>query len=83
MIRAAANGIWFYAEPATRECLGCIFDNERSTVCMQAGEAAVVAGMPDCEASGPGAKSYIYRLDLSNGRQMDLLECVNSKQAMR
>jgi hypothetical protein len=30
--------------------------------------------MPDCEARGPGAKSYIYRLDLSNGRQMDLLE---------
>lgn len=74
MIRAFANGTWFYAEPATRECLGCIFDNERSKVCKQAGEAAVAAGMPDCEASGPGAKGYIYRLDLSGGRQMDLLE---------
>lgn len=76
MIRALANGTWFYAEPATRECLGCIFDSERSAVCMRAGEAAAAAGMPDCEASGPGAKSYIYRLDLSGGRQMDLLEGV-------
>lgn len=32
MIRAFAQGVWFYAEPATRECLGCIFDNERSAV---------------------------------------------------
>lgn len=74
MVRAFANGIWFYAEPATRECLGCIFDNERSKVCKQAGEVAVTAGMPDCESKGPGASSYIYRLDLSGGRQMDLLE---------
>lgn len=82
MILAFANGTWFFAEPATRECLGCIFDNERSTVCRQAGEAAVAAGMPDCEASGPGVKSYIYRLDLSNGRQMDLLEGVSTCHAM-
>lgn len=74
MIRAFANGIWFYAEPATRECLGCIFDNERSKMCKEAGLAAVAAGMPDCESRGPGASSYIYRLDLSGGRQMDLLE---------
>lgn len=74
MIRAHAHGIWFFAEPATRECAGCIFDDERSKVCKQAGEAAVAAGMPDCEARGPGASSYIYRLDLSGGRQMDLLE---------
>ena len=74
VIRAFAAGVWFFAEPATRECQGCIFDNERSDVCRWAGQKAVAAGMPDCEASGPGAKSYIYRLDLSNGRQMDLLE---------
>lgn len=74
MIRARLEVVWFYAEPATRECLGCIFDNERSEVCRRAGAAAVAVGMPDCEVSGPGAKSYIYRLDLSNGRQMDLLE---------
>lgn len=79
MIRAFANGTWFYAEPATRECLGCIFDNERSRVCREAGLAAVAAGMPDCESRGPGASSYIYRLDLSNGRQMDLLEDVNNE----
>lgn len=74
MIRAHINGIWFYAEPATRECLGCIFDNELSGVCRRAGEEAVAAGMPDCESHGPGASSYIYRLDLSRGKQMDLLE---------
>lgn len=74
MISARAHGVWFYAEPATRECQGCIFDNERSKVCKQAGEVAVSAGMPDCEARGPGASSYIYRLDLSGGRQMDLFE---------
>ena len=74
MIRAFVNDTWFYAEPATRECLGCIFDNELAAVCRRAGEAAVEAGMPDCESRGPGASSYIYRLDLSNGRQMDLLE---------
>jgi hypothetical protein len=77
MIRARLGAIWFYAEPATRECLGCIFDNERSEVCRQAGAAAIAAGMPDCEARGPGASSYIYRLDLSNGRQMDLLESID------
>jgi hypothetical protein len=81
MIRAFANGTWFYAEPATRECLGCIFDNERSKVCKQAGDAAVAAGMPDCESIGPGASSYIYRLDLSNGRQMDLLEDMRKQLA--
>lgn len=78
MIRAFANGVWFFAVPATRECLGCIFDNELAAACRQAGEAAVSAGMPDCESRGPGASSYIYRLDLSNGRQLDLLENMNT-----
>jgi hypothetical protein len=78
VIRAFANGTWFYAEPATRDCQGCIFDNERSNVCRQVGEAAVAAGMPDCETRGPGASSYIYRLDLSKGRQLDLLEDTNN-----
>lgn len=80
MIRAFIDGTWFFAERATRECQGCIFDNELSGVCRRAGEAAVAAGMPDCESRGPGASSYIYRLDLSNGRQMDLLEDTNNQQ---
>jgi len=80
MIRAFVDGTWFYAEPATRECLGCIVGYELIGGCRRAAEAAAAAGMPDCESRGPGARSYIYRLDLSNARQMDRLDVTYNQQ---
>lgn len=71
MLRAFANGIYFTAEPATNECAGCCFDNERSSVCRAAGEEAIAAGLPDCECRG--VSTHIYVRDPSDGRQADLL----------
>lgn len=71
MLRAHAHGIYFTAEPATSECAGCCFDKERSSVCRTAGEAAVAAGLPDCESRG--VSTHIYVRDPSDGRQQDLL----------
>jgi hypothetical protein len=63
MTRAYANGIWFVARPAQLlvdrddedgdlmdECKGCTFRRKPSTACRAAGEAAVAAGLPDCES---------------------------------
>lgn len=66
MIRAFANGIWFYAVPATLregawwdesserdetdECAGCAFEKEGSSACRAAEKAAAAAGLPDCES---------------------------------
>lgn len=71
---AFANGVWFKAEPATKGCDGCIFDSERSAICREAGTRAVEAGMPDCDDTGPGASSYRYVRDPSDGRQLDVIE---------
>jgi hypothetical protein len=66
MIRAYANGVWFYAKPAqrqvdyygdhfgeedeTKECAGCVFHKGDHDACKKAGVAALAAGMPDCES---------------------------------
>lgn len=74
MIRATINGKWFTAAPAERKdpCNGCMFMDSPAKTCMDAGQAAIAAGMPDCESRGkqPG---FIYVPDPSEGRQQDLL----------
>lgn len=71
MIQAFANDVWFIAVPAVDDCHGCMFDKQRSSACRAAGEAALAAGMPDCEVRG--VSTSIYVKDPSNGRQQDLL----------
>lgn len=89
MIRAHLNGTWFTAIPAEQrcdyygdkeidqgeECAGCMWRGQRFAVCKAATEAAVAAGLPDCESRPdryqPG---FVYVPDPSAGRQLDLLE---------
>jgi hypothetical protein len=73
MLRAFINETWITAEPADAwgECAGCIFQKERHAICKAAGEAAIAAGLPDCDSRvGTG---FIYVRDPSDGRQADLL----------
>jgi hypothetical protein len=88
VIRAKYGAAWFIAVPAnqrvdyygddeidpTDECKGCLFAKERPSVCRAAGEAAIAAGLPDCESRPEQYKpGYIYVSDPSQGRQLDLL----------
>jgi hypothetical protein len=66
MIRAFANGVWFFAIPAklregalwdekserdeTEECAGCVFEKSEIGACRAAERAALAAGLPDCES---------------------------------
>lgn len=54
-------------------CDGCLF--ERSVgVCSTAAALAVGGGHPDCDDGSPGGRTYIYVLDTSDPRQMDLIK---------
>jgi len=54
-------------------CDGCLFASQRE-VCARANEIAVAAGLPDCEDLAPSGHDYIYVLDTSDPRQIDLLK---------
>lgn len=56
------------------ECKGCIFAGQRNSVCDRANEIAVAADLPDCMDISPDGRDYIYVLDTSDPRQIDLLK---------
>lgn len=70
--------IQFKAEAATSDdpdeaCEGCIFANQRMTVCHRAAELAKLRGLPDCEDKNANGQTHIYVRTKIDPRQMDLI----------
>jgi len=64
-------------EAAAPSCDGCLF--ERSVgVCSTAAALAVANDQPDCDDRSPAGKTYIYVLDKSDPRQLDLIKVLKS-----
>lgn len=63
----------FKAVEASCACIGCVFNKESYRTCVTACDLAVQRGMPDCDDKAPSGKTYIYVLDETDPRQMDLL----------
>jgi hypothetical protein len=60
-------------EANTDSCEGCLF--ERSVgVCSSAAALAVANDQPDCDDHSPAGMTYIYVLDKSDPRQLDLIK---------
>lgn len=64
----------FTAQRSTLLCAGCMFRGQSGDTCQQAAEIAAERGLPDCDEDGPKGKQYIYVLDRSDERQIDLLD---------
>ncbi|MGK5017677.1 hypothetical protein [Janthinobacterium sp. HLS12-2] len=61
-------------------CEGCLF--ERSVgVCSSATALAVANDQPNCEDRSPGGMTYIYVLDRSDPRQLDLIKTLQMENA--
>ena len=61
-------------------CEGCLF--ERSVgVCSTAAALAVANEQPDCDDRSPAGMTYIYVLDKSDPRQLDLIKTLQSLEA--
>ena len=64
-------------EATAPSCEGCLF--ERSVcVCSTAAALAVANDQPDCDDRSPGGMTYIYVLDRSDPRQLDLIKTLQS-----
>lgn len=73
--RAALAPVWIARNDRKpeRACSGCLFKGQKSKVCVQAGTAARLAGMPDCEERDVESdKTHIYVLVQTDPRQLDL-----------
>ena len=57
-------------------CDGCLFERSFG-VCSTAAALAKANGQPDCEERAPGGMTYIYVLDLSDPRQLDLIKTIS------
>lgn len=58
-------------------CEGCLF--ERSVgVCSTAAALDMANDQPDCDDRSPGGMTYIYVLDRSDPRQLDLIKTLQS-----
>jgi len=58
-----------------RACAGCLFKGQRNKVCVQAGQLARVAGMPDCEdVDQATGKTFIYLARETDPRQLSIIE---------
>lgn len=55
-------------------CRGCLFATQVHAVCDTANKLAVAAGQPDCGDVSPQMRDYIYVLDDSDPRQLDMLK---------
>lgn len=65
---ASPSEMQFTTAPG-KNCGGCLFENERSTVCHEVARVAVRAGLPDCEYS-----RLIYVARAVDERQLELVE---------
>lgn len=71
----------YKAQEATApSCEGCLF--ERSVgVCSTAAALAVANDQPDCDDRSPGGMTYIYVLDKSDPRQLDLIKTLQPTES--
>lgn len=61
-------------EAPANSCRNCVFKDEDYRACVHAADLAVQRGMPDCDDKAPSGKTYIYVLDGSDPRQLDMLK---------
>ena len=66
--------IRFKAVESSRGCSACLFYGESYRSCVNACDKAVQRGLPDCDDKAPSGKTYVYVLDETDLRQMDLLD---------
>lgn len=66
--------IRFKAIESSRGCSACLFYGESYRSCVNACDKAVQRGLPDCDDKAPSGKTYVYVLDETDPRQMDLLD---------
>lgn len=60
-------------------CQGCLFKGQRSKVCVQAGQLARLADMPDCEdVDQATGKTFIYQVRVLDSRQISIIEGENN-----
>lgn len=60
-------------EANSPSCEGCLFESSVG-VCLSAAALAVSNDQPDCDDRSPGGMTYIYVLDKSDPRQLDLIK---------
>jgi hypothetical protein len=66
--------IRFKAVEASGGCSKFLFRGESYRTCVTISDRAVQRGMPDCDDLGPNGKPYVYVLDETDPRQMNLLD---------
>jgi hypothetical protein len=66
--------IRFKAIESSRGCSACLFYGESHRSCVTICDKAVQRGLPDCDDKAPSGKSYVYVLDETDPRQMNLLD---------
>lgn len=66
--------IRFKAVESARGCSACLFYGESHRDCVHACDKAVQRGLPDCDDKAPSGKCYVYVLDETDPRQMNLLD---------
>lgn len=63
-------------EHPDRACRGCLFKGQKSKVCVQAGQVARLASMPDCEERDTETdKTFIYIAIPVDERQLTVFDC--------
>ena len=63
-------------EAEAANCEGCLFERSFG-VCSTAAALAMANGQPDCEECAPGGMAYIYVLDQSDPRQLNLIKTIS------
>lgn len=61
------------AVESSRGCTGCMFIGESFRSCVTLCDKLVQRGLPDCDDKAPSGKTYVYAIDETDPRQMDLL----------
>lgn len=56
------------------DCIGCVFEHQRASVCRVAAEEAVRRGLRDCDAIDQFGEVVVYVRVAVDPRQMDLIE---------
>lgn len=66
--------IRFKAVESARGCPACVFVGGSYRDCVTVCDKAVQRGLPDCDDKAPSGKTYVYVLDETDPRQMNLLD---------
>jgi len=78
--RAVLAVVWVSRneERPEKACRSCCFQGQRAKVCVQAGEIARRAGLPDCEARDVESdKTHIYVITPTDPRQLSIDDCAS------